>query len=177
MLEEIRTLSLGIFLTVLAPIGQGAETKTSLPSVPVAGAAALTLKDLQDRPVRPFQGSNAPALVFLFVRTDCPISNRYAPEIRRLAAKYGKQGPSFWLVYPDGTESIQEIRKHLVDFQLPIAALRDPKHVLAKLAGVRVTPEAAVFLTDGTQVYRGRIDDRFVDFGKQRPEATQHDLE
>ena len=26
-------------------------------------------------------------------------------------------------------------------------------------------------------VYRGRIDDRFVDFGKTRPEPTQRDLE
>ena len=25
-------------------------------------------------------------------------------------------------------------------------------------------------------VYRGRIDDRYVDFGKARAEATQHDL-
>ena len=37
------------------------------------------------------------------------------------------------------------------------------------------TPEAAVF-ADGELVYRGRIDDRFVDFGKTRAAATTHDL-
>ena len=26
-------------------------------------------------------------------------------------------------------------------------------------------------------VYHGRIDDRFIDFGKSRPEATVHDLQ
>jgi hypothetical protein len=45
-----------------------------------------------------------------------------------------------------------------------------------KRAGVRTTPEAAVFV-GGQLVYRGRIDDRFVDFGKMRAEAAQHDLE
>ena len=39
-----------------------------------------------------------------------------------------------------------------------------------------VTPEAAVF--DGQQhlVYRGRNDDRYVDFEKYRSTATRHDL-
>jgi len=39
-----------------------------------------------------------------------------------------------------------------------------------------VTPEAA--LMQGTRLlYRGRIDDRYVDFGKDRPAPTTHDLE
>jgi len=135
------------------------------------------LRDLEDRLVSPFQNAKGTAIVFLFVRTDCPIANRYAPEMRRLAAKYGKRSVAFWLVYPDATESAKDIRKHLKEYELPLKALRDPEHVLVKLAGVRVTPEAAVFLTNGTPVYRGRIDDRFVDFGKERSEATEHDLD
>jgi hypothetical protein len=127
--------------------------------------------------VAPFQSSKAQVLVFLFVRTDCPISNRYAPEMRRLASKYARRGASFWLVYPDATESARDIRKHLAEYELPLSALRDPNHILVKLATVKVTPEAAVFLASGIQVYHGRIDDRFVDFGKERPEATEKDLD
>ncbi len=41
----------------------------------------------------------------------------------------------------------------------------------------RVTPEVVVFDANDEQVYRGRIDDRFVDFGKTRAAATSRDLE
>ena len=37
--------------------------------------------------------------VYVFTTTDCPIANRYAPEIQRLAAKY-QQFARFVLVYP-----------------------------------------------------------------------------
>src|SRR4029077_9945651 len=54
-------------------------------------------------------------------------------------------------------------------------ALRDPEHALVKFVGATVTPEAAVY-AGGRVVYRGRIDDRYVDLGVERPAATQHDL-
>jgi hypothetical protein len=40
-----------------------------------------------------------------------------------------------------------------------------------------VTPEAAVYTPDHRLVYRGRIDDWYVDFGKPRAAPTTHDLE
>jgi len=48
------------------------------------------------------------------------------------------------------------------------------------MANVSVTPEAAVFaVKDGAlhEFYHGRIDDRYVAFGQERPQATHHDLE
>jgi hypothetical protein len=54
-------------------------------------------------------------------------------------------------------------------------ALRDPDHALVKAAGATITPEAAVF-AGGRFVYRGRIDDRYVDLGVERPAATKRDL-
>ena len=55
-------------------------------------------------------------------------------------------------------------------------ALRDPRHSLVRLAGARVMSEAPVFLQGGQLVYDGRIDNRYVAPGKERPEATQHEL-
>ena len=46
-----------------------------------------------------------------------------------------------------------------------------------KRAQVTIAPEAAIFNKDGSLVYAGRIDDRFVEFGKSRPAPTTHDLE
>jgi len=42
------------------------------------------------------------------------------------------------------------------------------------------TPEAAVFIPNGDQwreLYRGRIDDRYIDLGDERPAAMHRDLE
>ena len=118
------------------------------------------------------------AIVFLFTSTDCPISNRYAPEVRRIAATFGAQGVVFRLVYPNPAEAAPAIRQHMAAFAYAGAAqaLRDPDHALVKAAGATVTPEAAVF-AGRRLVYRGRIDDRYVSLGVERPAATQHDLE
>ena len=162
----------------------------------VAGAAgnragagsSLRLVDLAGRRVDPFADVNAKATVFLFVRADCPISNRYAPEVGRLVQKFALQGVVFELVYVDPGEPSDEIREHMRDYGYQIAALRDNEHELVKMTGVNVTPEAAVFVPGssgasrepvgaGRMVYRGRIDDQYVDFGKTRPAPTVHDLE
>src|SRR5262249_24821335 len=126
--------------------------------------------------VDPFQDQREKATVFVFVRTDCPISNRYATELNRLHKKFAEQ-TAWWLVYPDGDLSGKAIREHLKEYKLDIPALHDPRHELVKLAGAHATPEAAVFLAGKKLAYHGRIDDLFVAFGKYRSEATRHDLE
>jgi hypothetical protein len=117
------------------------------------------------------------AIVFLFTSTDCPISNRYAPEVRRLATTYGPKGVAFRLVYPSPAETAKGIHEHMAAFAYAGAmqALRDPKLDLVKFAGATITPEAVV-VVDRQVVYRGRIDDRYVDLGLERPAATTHDL-
>lgn len=117
------------------------------------------------------------AIVFLFTSTDCPISNRYAPELRRLAQMFVPQGVIFRLVYPNPAEDAAAIRTHMAAFAYAgaIDALRDPKHGLVKFTGATITPEAVVY-AGGRVQYRGRIDNRFVDFGVDRPAATEHDL-
>jgi hypothetical protein len=140
--------------------------------------AAVLVQDLDGHAVDPMPKKNAAAVVFIFTRCDCPISNRYVPEYCRLAEKYASRGVVFRLIYPEPDETADDIRKHQTEFQLPCEAFRDPQHALVHRCGIDTTPEAAVFLDDRqTMVYRGRIDDRFVAFGVSRPEATIHDLE
>jgi hypothetical protein len=136
--------------------------------------------DLDGRSVRPLEDTEAKAVVLVFVGTDCPISNRYAPEIQRLERRFAPQGAVFWLVYVQRAESADAIRRHIGEYFGTLRALRDPDHRLVKEAGALVTPEAAVFVPGGSGarlVYHGRIDDRYVDFGRARPSPTTHDLE
>lgn len=121
--------------------------------------------------------SAARARVFLFVRTDCPITNRYAPELQRLAKEFSGRGAEFWLVYPDPAATAQAIRDQIAQYSFPGTALRDPRHQLVKLARATIAPEAAVFDTEGRLIYHGRIDDQWINPGKSRPVAQTHDLE
>jgi len=114
--------------------------------------------------------------VFVFVATDCPNSNTYAPVLARLYHEYSPRGIAFFNVYSDPSESAEMVRKHDADFQVPFPALLDPHQTLARQTGARSTPEAVVLGPDGRQLYRGRVDDRFVDFGRTRFHPTQDDL-
>jgi hypothetical protein len=127
--------------------------------------------------VDPFLNEKAKAFVLIFVRPDCPISNRYATELAKLQTTFGKGDVVWWLVYADNDVDAGAIRQHKKEYQLDLPALLDPEHKLVRLAEARVTPEAAIFNRRKELVYHGRIDDRFVALGKARPEATRHDLQ
>ena len=114
--------------------------------------------------------------VLLFVSVDCPVSNRYAPDIKRLYDEFAPQGVRFRLVYPNPLDDERAISRHVQDFGFPSIAERDRGHDLVKMAGATITPEAAVFDSRGRLIYRGRIDNRFVELGRERPAATEHDL-
>ena len=125
------------------------------------------------RPLAPAAGVEANVL--LFVMTDCPISNRYAPEVRRLHDEFAG-AVRFWLVYVDAHRPPDELREHRASFGYPFAALRDVDGALTALAGATVTPEAVVFDAAQRMVYRGRIDDRYVSFGVARRAPRTRDL-
>lgn len=116
-----------------------------------------------------------PIRVLVFTTTDCPISNRYAPEIQRLATKFGDNA-TFLLVYPVRSDSLELIREHARKFAYSIDTIRDVDQKLVKQTGVTVTPEVAV-MRGASVLYRGRIDNRYVELGRERPNPTTRDLE
>jgi hypothetical protein len=144
---------------------------------PLVAAPTVRLPDLENRLVDPFLAAeSSKAIVFLFASVDCPISNRYAPVVQRLYQTFSSQGVAFWLIYPNPAETPAAIRDHIKAFNYPVHALRDPKHELVKLTNVQVTPEVAVFDRAHALVYHGRIDDRYVNLGVERPSPTRSDL-
>lgn len=147
----------------------------------VAGSASAQgparVLDLGGRPVNPLivePGSAATVLVF--TTTDCPISNRYAPEIQRLESRFGQQ-VRFVLVYPVASDSAAVVRAHVKKFAYSSEAVRDTAQELVKRIGITITPEVAVLDAKSRLVYRGRIDDRYLELGKERSQPTVRDLE
>jgi hypothetical protein len=122
----------------------------------------------------------------LFVATDCPISNRYLPLLVQLAHQFAPRGVRLWLVYPNPGDTLAAVRAHQSQYpaaaSLPQLIAPDPRFLAH--AHVHVTPEAAIFRADAAGVpfmthsvlWHGRIDDRYLTFGTQRPAATRHDL-
>lgn len=142
-----------------------------------AAAPDFSLKDTDGAVHTQAELSRHKATVFVFVATDCPNSNTYAPVLARLYREYSPRGVAFFNVYSDPQETAATVRRHDADFQVPYAALLDPQVKLARQTGARSTPEVVVLAPDGEPLYRGRVDDRFVDFGKTRYQPTENDLQ
>ena len=143
----------------------------------IAAPDSPTVPDLKGVSHQPLANHGQKADLFLFVTTDCPIVNAYAAEMERICAAYKHKGIECYLVYTDSSQSAEAARHHARAFKLHTATpLRDIKHVLVKRFGAEITPQAAVVTPDGQCVYLGRIDDRFVDFGKGRYRPTTHEL-
>ena len=138
--------------------------------------AAVTVRDIDGREYPFPEEPESKATVVYFVTHDCPISNKYAPEIRRICEEYATRGARCVLAYIDPTISIADIREHQRAYGITAPTVHDKSHAMANLAGASITPEAAVFDDTGHLVYRGRIDNLYAALGTPRRKATEHDL-
>jgi hypothetical protein len=165
---------LSVLLLLGAALGceRGAAPEQVNAAAHPRGAALL---DVDGRPHDPL-AVDGRADVLVFVRTDCPISNRYAPKLGRIATTFAAAPVDLWLIYVDPDETPAMIRDHTQDYALPGTALRDPGQTLVERAGVQVTPSVAVFDAAGVRRYHGRIDDWYVDYGKARVQASTDEL-
>jgi len=117
------------------------------------------------------------ANVLFFIASDCPISNTYAPVIQQLCSDYGRKGIVCALFYEDVEINPVAMRKHLDEYRYQgIAATIHGDRRIANRAKATITPEAVVVDGKGEIRYRGRIDNRYADFGKPRQHVTANDL-
>jgi hypothetical protein len=152
-----------------------------LSCLPAAALAAQPFGvDLNGRPIDRLAPPASRAIVLFFAASDCPISNRYVPEIERLEREFTPAGVHFWLVYPNPEDTPEVVRHHQQQFDIHTDVLLDNQHRMTAMAHATITPEVAILVPAGTalrEVYRGRIDDRYISLGQERPSANRHDLE
>jgi hypothetical protein len=132
---------------------------------------------LDGTPIKRLAPPGTKAIVLFFVATECPISNRTFPEMERLRETYSARDIRFWFVYPNSGESPTEIHRHQLAYDPEGIAILDPNSRLVALTHARVTPEAAILTPAPHSAWKpsyvGRIDDRYVNIGLQRPQPTQ----
>ena len=141
--------------------------------------ALLQVRGLDGAVLRLFEPAGT-ANVLLFVSTDCPVSNGYAPEIQRVCAAYGARGTECVLVYEDPGLTAAAAREHVARYgyasMSAVSAIIDVDGAIAARAGAAITPEVAVVDHAGAVRYRGRIDNKYVALGRARRTVTAHDL-
>lgn len=116
------------------------------------------------------------AVVLFFVATDCPIANGYVPEMNRIREAYAARGILFFAVQAEPRTTDAEVARYAREYRYTFPLLLDPHQSLVHLTGATITPQVAVVTPEAKVLYLGRIDDRAVDFGVQRPRATVPDL-
>jgi hypothetical protein len=149
--------------------GEGREKNPADPD-------AVRVKDVDGRVQTPLFQPDKKATVLFFLLPDCPISNAYAPEIKRICADYAPKKIAAFVVHADPDVTAEQAKKHARDYGFGCPVVLDPAHVLVKKTGVTMAPEVAVVGPDRKVLYRGRIDDWYADYGKRRAEPTQRDL-
>jgi hypothetical protein len=170
----------------VASCDRPAEDSTPQPAPPTPKAlpasrpaTGIELKDTTGATHRPLEVKDAAGAVLIFIATDCPISNSYAPEINRICAEYGGEGPGkfrFYLVHVDPDLAPEAAARHAHDFGYTCPVVLDTHHRLVEQLRAHVTPEAVVLGPDGAVRYHGRIDDKWAGYGKARAEPTTREL-
>jgi hypothetical protein len=167
--------TLALVLLTLTATGQTVQPRATAPQ-PYA-------TDPDGRPIPALGDASTRAIVLYFVASDCPISNRTFPEMKRVRQEFSPQGVRFWFVYANRDELPATIKSHQRSYDPDGTAVLDPTGSLVRLTGAKVTPEVAI-LTPRSNAdprsaqwiprYTGRIDDRYIRLGLERPQATQH---
>ena len=169
----------GLLATQVCFSQQSSEAKTDDPKTirTQAVRSILRWRDLEgrERPLVPEK--DVRAICIIFVSTDCPISNSYQPELRRLHQKYEPEGIAFVMLHATAGMEPERIREHVKDYKIEIPVGIDSHQAIAKALQAATIPEAFVLSADGETIrYRGRIDNLYEAFGKKRPRPTSHEL-
>jgi peroxiredoxin len=170
------SLSLASVITATGCSDAGPKAQAAPAPGSALNASALRLVDLDDKAFDIKGAGQGRVHVVIFTRSDCPVSNRFAPEVRKLYDDFHAKGADFCLVYVDPSEKPSAIREHLRQYEYACPGLRDPEHTLVAQTGATVTPEAVVFDGSWQMTYRGRINDQYEELGKPRANSSKHDL-
>ncbi len=119
----------------------------------------------------------ARGVAFVFINTECPISNGLTPELNRIAKVAAEKHVEFYAVLSDPTVTRAAAQKHAKEFQIAFSEIFDASGTLAAALEPKVTPHAYVMDAMGKVVYNGRVDDSYGAAGKQNGVTKKHDFE
>jgi peroxiredoxin len=136
----------------------------------------LELPDSNGLPVRLSTYAAGRPAVLVFLGTECPLANLYAPRLGELARQFEPAGVRFLAIDPLPQDGLAAMAHFAKEHHLPFPVLKDPDALVASRGGATRTPQV-ILLDGGRRVrYRGRIDDQYEPNGKNRGTPTRQDL-
>lgn len=136
----------------------------------------FTLTDaVSGRPYSLYGFAGKKGAVLIFMGTECPVGNVYAPRLVELNNEYRAKGFVFLGINSNAGDTEAEMADHAKSYKLDFPILKDRDNIVADAALADRTPE--ILVLDGTaQIrYRGAIDDQY-SYGARRPEPKSHYL-
>lgn len=113
---------------------------------------------------------DASAVVVVFLGTECPLAQLYAPQLVRLFEQYAPRGVAFLGICSNRQDSLTKLQHYVERHRLPFPVLKDVGNVVADQFHAERTPEAFVLDRERVIRYCGRIDDKY---GFQRAASYQ----
>lgn len=152
------------------------ETRIAVAAWQETPSLSVPLVDLKGTVHELGQNDRRIVRVFVFLSTECPVSNSYLNPLNELRAKFAENQVQLFGVITDPTVSRQDAKSHFAEYDFECPVLFDPAGHLAIALSPTHVPEAFVIDRDGAVVYRGAIDDTWASVGRRRPEPSQHYL-
>ena len=115
------------------------------------------------------------ATAYIFLSTECPLCQNYAPVLQALQQKY--PCVQFYGIISGTTFSKKEVVTFVKDYGVTFPVLMDPAKHMATALDATVTPEVVLIGDNGKQFYRGLIDDWASSLGRKRTIVSKRYLD
>jgi hypothetical protein len=141
-----------------------------------AAAVFLILAACANRAADPLREHLAgkQAAVFVFLATDCPLSQRYTKTLSDLRGEFHDDAIEFRAVFAGAAKPAVDEFVRAYGVTLPVVL--DDDYRLADYFGAAKTPEVFVVDAEGRTVYKGAIDNWSPELGTYRTVITERYL-
>jgi thiol-disulfide isomerase/thioredoxin len=119
---------------------------------------------------------NKHGAVFVFLATDCPLSQNYMPTMNQLSKQFAANGIGFYGVFSQEDLSPKTLDDFTTSYAMSFPAIRDDQFKLADSFGATTTPQAFLVDSTGQTLYKGAIDNWAPELGQHRTVITEHYL-
>jgi thiol-disulfide isomerase/thioredoxin len=119
---------------------------------------------------------NKPGAVFVFLATDCPLSQNYMPTMNDLSMQFAANGIGFYSVFSQEDLPQKTLDDFTASYNMRFPAIEDAQFKLADYFGATTTPQAFLVDSSGQTLYKGTIDNWAPELGQHRTVITEHYL-
>lgn len=115
--------------------------------------------------------------VFVFLDTECPISQQYLPNLEALREEFSHNSIQFLAIFPTKGVTNQEVITLQKKYNFHYPFIIDSNKKLTISLDAKTTPEVFILNDKNNILYRGAIDDLYYDLGRKRHNASIFYLE